>query len=77
MYKKHMAVFWTAEEIDLVPDLADWEKLNDDERNFSNIDEILTVVSGHPTIIQRPLFEYKEAVKIGLSELSKAIEELN
>lgn len=54
-----------------------FRKLNDDERNFSNIDEILTVISGHPTIIQRPLFEYKEAVKIGLSELSKAIEELN
>ena len=54
-----------------------YRKLNDDERNLSNIDEILTVISGHPTIIQRPLFEYKEAVKIGLSELSKAIEELN
>jgi ribonucleotide reductase beta subunit family protein with ferritin-like domain len=34
MYKKHMAVFWTAEEIDLVPDLADWEKLNDNEKHF-------------------------------------------
>ncbi len=34
MYKNHMAVFWTAEEIDLVPDLADWEKLNDNERHF-------------------------------------------
>lgn len=34
MYKKHMAVFWTAEEIDLVPDLVDWEKLNKDEKHF-------------------------------------------
>ena len=34
MYKQHMAVFWTAEEIDLVPDLPDWEKLNDNERHF-------------------------------------------
>lgn len=34
MYKKHMAVFWTAEEIDLMPDLADWEKLNNDEKHF-------------------------------------------
>ena len=25
MYKQHMAVFWTSEEIDLVPDLNDWE----------------------------------------------------
>jgi ribonucleotide reductase beta subunit family protein with ferritin-like domain len=34
MYKNHMAVFWTAEEIDLGADLADWEKLNDGERHF-------------------------------------------
>lgn len=34
MYKNHMAVFWTAEEIDLVPDIADWEKLNKDEQHF-------------------------------------------
>lgn len=35
MYKKAEASFWTAEEIDLSPDLVDWaEKLNDDERHF-------------------------------------------
>ncbi len=35
MYKKAEASFWTAEEIDLSPDQADWEnKLNDDERHF-------------------------------------------
>ena len=34
MYKRHLAVFWTAEEIDLVPDLADWEKLSKDEKHF-------------------------------------------
>ena len=34
MYKKHMAVFWTAEEIDLASDLNDWEKLNNDEQHF-------------------------------------------
>jgi ribonucleoside-diphosphate reductase beta chain len=34
MYKKHEAGFWTAEEIDLHPDLKDWERLNDDERHF-------------------------------------------
>ena len=35
MYKKAEASFWTAEEIDLSPDLADWEnKLNDDEKHF-------------------------------------------
>jgi ribonucleoside-diphosphate reductase beta chain len=34
MYKNHVASFWTAEEIDLAPDLVDWEKLNDGERHF-------------------------------------------
>jgi len=34
MYKKHEASFWTAEEIDLSPDLKDWEKINDDEKHF-------------------------------------------
>lgn len=35
MYKKAEASFWTAEEIDLSPDLQDWNhKLNDDERHF-------------------------------------------
>jgi ribonucleoside-diphosphate reductase beta chain len=35
MYKKAEASFWTAEEIDLSPDLSDWaNKLSDDERYF-------------------------------------------
>jgi len=35
MYKKCEQSFWTAEEIDLSPDLSDWaNKLNDDERHF-------------------------------------------
>jgi ribonucleoside-diphosphate reductase beta chain len=35
MYKKAEASFWTAEEIDLSPDLVDWEtKLNNDEKHF-------------------------------------------
>merc|ERR1719169_149006 len=34
MYKKHEASFWTAEEIDLSQDGADWEKLNKGERHF-------------------------------------------
>ena len=34
LYKRQMAVFWTAEEIDLVPDIADWEKLNEGEKHF-------------------------------------------
>lgn len=34
MYKQAEASFWTAEEIDLQPDLRDWEKLSEDEQYF-------------------------------------------
>lgn len=34
MYKKAEASFWTAEEIDLVSDLKDWENMNNNERHF-------------------------------------------
>lgn len=34
-YKKHIATFWTVEEVRLVDDLSDWKnKLNDNERFF-------------------------------------------
>jgi ribonucleoside-diphosphate reductase beta chain len=37
-YKRHMACFWTAQEIDLESDLADWRGLSDGERHFiSNV----------------------------------------
>jgi len=34
MYKKHVASFWTAEEIDLTQDHRDWMKLNSKEQHF-------------------------------------------
>ena len=34
MYKKQVDCFWRTEEIDFSKDLADWAKLNDDERYF-------------------------------------------
>jgi len=34
MYKKHVASFWTAEEIDLHDDHADWARLNAKEQHF-------------------------------------------
>ena len=34
LYKKAVASFWTAEEIDLSKDVDDWENLNDNERYF-------------------------------------------
>ncbi len=33
-YKKAVACFWVAEEIDLTKDRADWERLSEDERSF-------------------------------------------
>jgi len=33
-YKEAEASFWTVEEIDLVSDLVDWEKLNNNEQHF-------------------------------------------
>jgi ribonucleotide reductase beta subunit family protein with ferritin-like domain len=54
MYKKHMAVFWTAEEIDLVPDLSDWEnKLNKDEKHF--ISHILAFFAASDGIVNENL----------------------
>ena len=54
MYKKHMAVFWTAEEIDLVPDLNDWEnKLNNDERYF--ISHVLAFFAASDGIVNENL----------------------
>ena len=34
LYKKAVASFWTAEEIDLANDLKDWERLSSDEQWF-------------------------------------------
>ena len=52
-YKQHMAVFWTAEEIDLSHDLAHWEKLSDDERYF--IKNILGFFAGSDGIVMENL----------------------
>jgi ribonucleoside-diphosphate reductase beta chain len=53
MYKKHMAVFWTPEEIDLSKDVAQWEKLNDNERHF--IKHILGFFAGSDGIVMENL----------------------
>uniref|UniRef100_A0A6C0BRJ2 Uncharacterized protein n=1 Tax=viral metagenome TaxID=1070528 RepID=A0A6C0BRJ2_9ZZZZ len=34
MYKKHMASFWTAEEINFAQDIQDWKRLTSDEQHF-------------------------------------------
>lgn len=53
MYKKAMASFWTAEEIDLYQDLNDWEKLNEDEKHY--IKHILAFFSASDGIVNENL----------------------
>src|SRR6218665_2348895 len=56
-YKKAEASFWTAEEIDLAPDLLDWEtKLNDDERHF--IKHVLAFFAASDGIVNENLAEH-------------------
>lgn len=53
MYKQAEASFWTTEEIDLNPDLKDWEKLNDDERHF--ISHVLAFFAASDGIVNENL----------------------
>lgn len=55
MYKQAEASFWTAEEIDLAPDLADWEKLTDNERHF--IKHVLAFFAASDGIVNENLAE--------------------
>jgi ribonucleoside-diphosphate reductase beta chain len=55
MYKKAEASFWTAEEIDLSPDLRDWEKLNEGEKHF--ISHILAFFAASDGIVNENLVE--------------------
>ncbi len=55
-YKLSEASIWTAEEIDLSPDLVDWkEKLNDDERHF--IKHVLAFFAASDGIVNENLAE--------------------
>jgi len=49
MYKKQEQAFWTAEEIDFSADIADFNKLNESEREF--IENILAFFAGSDGII--------------------------
>lgn len=53
MYKKAQASIWTAEEIDLSQDLADWAKLNNNERHF--ISHILAFFAASDGIVNENL----------------------
>lgn len=49
MYKQHVSVFWTAEEIKLIDDLNDWKKLTKDEQFF--IKNVLAFFAGSDGIV--------------------------
>lgn len=53
MYKKAVASFWVAEEIDLYQDLSDWEKLSKDEKHF--ISHVLAFFSASDGIVNENL----------------------
>ena len=53
MYKQAEASFWTAEEIDLSADMADWQKLNDGERHF--ISHVLAFFAASDGIVNENL----------------------
>lgn len=53
MYKNHVAVFWTAEELDLSADLTDWENLTDNERHF--ISHVLAFFAASDGIVNENL----------------------
>ena len=53
MYKKTVASFWTAEEIDFSKDKEDWEKLTDNEQYF--VKHILAFFAGSDGVVQENL----------------------
>lgn len=53
MYKKAEASFWTAEEIDLAPDVPQWESLTDNERHF--ISHVLAFFAASDGIVNENL----------------------
>lgn len=55
MYKEHLASFWIAEEIDLITDLDDWEKLNKNEQYF--IKHVLAFFAASDGIVNENLVE--------------------
>lgn len=63
MYKKAEASFWTAQELDLNPDLADWAKLTADEKHF--ITHVLAFFAASDGIVNENIvLNFMQDVKI-------------
>jgi len=62
-YKKHQASFWTAEEIDLAHDGADWDQLKPDEQHF--VKHVLAFFAASDGIVNENLAErFETEVKL-------------
>jgi len=55
-YKKAEASFWTVEEVDLSKDMADWERLKAEERDFIN--HVLAFFAASDGIVNENLVSY-------------------
>ncbi len=63
MYKQAEASFWTTEEIDLNPDLADWAKLSADEKHF--VSHVLAFFAASDGIVNENLvLNFMQDVKL-------------
>ena len=66
MYKKAMASFWTAEEVDLGQDLKDWDRLKDEEQYF--IKHVLAFFAASDGIVNENLVErFMQEVQVSKS----------
>ena len=66
MYKKAMASFWTAEEVDLGQDLKDWDRLKDEEQYF--IKHVLAFFAASDGIVNENLVErFMQEVQVSTS----------
>jgi len=68
MYKQHVAVFWTPDEIDFTKDGADWDRLSDQERFF--VSQILAFFAGSDsTVMENLAARFQREVKSQVPKL--------
>lgn len=65
MYKNAVASFWTVEEVDLSADMADWEKLTENEKHF--VKYVLAFFAASDGIVNENLVE-RFASEVQISE---------
>jgi ribonucleoside-diphosphate reductase beta chain len=63
MYTKSVAAFWVPEEISLIQDIKDWDKLDEDEKHF--LSSVLAFFAASDFIVNENLdYNFTDAVKI-------------